>query len=714
MKIITPLSKPYWLILLFIFCHCVYAQEAKKPIIVNGDNVEYFTETKQVTAEGNIVINYGGAKLICDKITVNTQTKEGQAEGNVRIIDERGIIEGDKVSYNFETKTGVISNATFMAQPYFGKAKKVEKLSDVRFLAHDTYATTCNFNRPHFRFQATELDFWRGDKIQSKKNIVYLGPIPVLYLPSFSRSLKDTQTHIQVSPGKSSDWGPYVLTASRFNLAENLSTRIFLDYRDKLGIAQGFGTNYKSRSFGRGDFKYYYTQERPEDPAERGEFQRYLIRWRHRWEINPRTNLISEYYKIVDAKRMVLGSEHSILKDYFFREFEKDSQPLSYTLLHHYFPYSSLDLLIQKRTNRWYEQLEKLPEVKYRLPSIRVGKSPFYFENLIQAANFNYKFPAPSPSSSDISVNRLDAYNKVSLPFRFGFLNLRPFVANRSTYYSSESDNSSISPRTVLYTGGDAIMKFYRIFALKSNFLGMDIDGLRHVITPSVSYTYNHFPTVPSDRLKQIDSIDSIGSNNELSFELSNKLQTKRQGKTVNLAYLKLEGSYSFYNVDPLTFERSEDNFTDFLIDLELFPYAWLRLDSEAVYSPSEKYFTEANYSVNLILGRERSIGVGQRYQRNGSNEITSNFKWRFNPKWKFSCYHRYALRGNSSLSLLKGMQEQEYSISRDLHCWIMGIAFNRKKDEGSTIWAVFRLKAFPELEFDFSQSYHEPKSGSQ
>jgi len=703
-----------FIVFLLIFCQCAGAQEEKKPIIVNGDNVEYFTETKQVTAQGNIVINYGGAKLTCDKITVNTETSEAQAEGNVRITDERGIIEGDKVTYNFETKTGVIIQANFMAQPYFGQAKKVEKLSDVEFLAHDAYATTCNYDHPHFRFQMDKLDFFRGDKIQSEKNIVYLGPIPILYLPRFSRSLKDAQTHIQVSPGKSSDWGYYVLTATRFNLAENLSARIYLDYRDKLGVAEGFGANYKTESFGRGDFKFYYTQERPKDSDENGEFQRYLIRWRHRWEIDPKTNLISEYYKIVDAKRMVLGSEYSILKDYFYREYEKDAQPLSYTLLHHYFPYSSLDLLIQKRTNRWYEQLEKLPEIKYSLPNIRVGASPFYFESILQAANFNYKYPVPSPSSSDISVNRIDARNGVSLPLRLAFLNLRPFVANRSTYYSSELDDSSISPRTVFYTGVDVSTKFYRLFALKSNFLGMDIDGLRHVITPSASYTYNHFPTVNSDRLKQIDSLDSIGSNNELSFQLSNKLQTKRNGKSVDLARLRLESSYRFYNVDPMTYQRSKDDFTDFLIDLELFPYAWLRIDSDATYRPSEKYFTEANYSVNLILGQERSVGIGQRYQRKGSNEITSSFKWRFNPKWKFSCYHRYALRGNPSLSLLEGTLEQEYSIARDLHCWIMELAFNHKKEEGFTFWLVFRLKAFPELEFDFSQSYHEPKSGAQ
>ncbi|HTZ11213.1 MAG TPA: hypothetical protein VMD04_02390, partial [Candidatus Margulisiibacteriota bacterium] len=58
--------------------------------------------------------------------------------------------------------------------------------------------------------------------------------------------------------------------------------------------------------------------------------------------------------------------------------------------------------------------------------------------------------------------------------------------------------------------------------------------------------------------------------------------------------------------------------------------------------------------------------------------------------------------------------REQEYTISRDLHCWIMDITFNTKQNEGSTIFFAFRLKAFPEMQFGFNQSYSGPKSGAQ
>ena len=87
------------------------------------------------------------------------------------------------------------------------------------------------------------------------------------------------------------------------------------------------------------------------------------VRWRHRWTIGPRTNFITEYYKVGDERRK-MQPDRNLLKDYFYREYEQDSQPLSYALLHHSFNFSSLDIYVQQRTNRWYDQLEKLPEQK--------------------------------------------------------------------------------------------------------------------------------------------------------------------------------------------------------------------------------------------------------------------------------------------------------------------------------------------------------------
>ncbi len=106
-----------------------------QPVIVNGDTVEYLADNKEVQASGKVVVDYKGTILRCDKLTVNTQTKDAVAEGHVRIEDPKSTMEGEKIIYNFNTKIGTVANASFISPPYFGKAQKVDKVSDTHFIA---------------------------------------------------------------------------------------------------------------------------------------------------------------------------------------------------------------------------------------------------------------------------------------------------------------------------------------------------------------------------------------------------------------------------------------------------------------------------------------------------------------------------------------------------------------------------------------------------
>ncbi|MDD4895045.1 MAG: hypothetical protein PHW54_07030, partial [Candidatus Omnitrophica bacterium] len=520
------------------------------------------------------------------------------------------------------------------------------------------------------------------------------------------------------------EWGLYMLSAWRYNLTDNINGRIYFDVRSKLGVAEGFGANYDSPEFGKGDFTYYYTQERnktkdfpKDDLTIPREFERYLIRWRHKWDIDESTNLISEYYKIVDSKRILHpGHDYNFLKEYFYREYEKDAQPLSYTSLHHSFNYSSLDIVMQKRVNRWYTQLEKLPEISYSYPSLQFGESPLYFSNSAQAVNFNYKHAVPSPSSDDLDVVRFDTSNKLSLPMKVAFINFTPFVKNQETYYTKDVYGSATVLRSIFFSGADLSTKFYRIFNVKTGFLGMDINGLRHIITPSVGYAYNHEPTVLSSKLRQFDGTDSITRSNAASLGLSNKLQTKRKQISVDLADLNISSSYV---IKPKTGEKRGSNLNDIFFDLALVPYAWMRVDADTTYSrsgnrsdPNYHKLSSANYDISFSFANERSLGIGQRWQRKGSNQLTYNARYLLNPKWRFSVYHRVEFSHIAGTK--RGLREQEYILSRDLHCWIMEVTYNVTKDKGEGIWFVFRLKAFPELEFGFDQSYHAPKAGAQ
>ncbi|MFA5231434.1 MAG: hypothetical protein WC416_03410, partial [Candidatus Omnitrophota bacterium] len=98
-------------VMLVVFVSCAdlasAADSKESPIIINGDNVEYSADNKEVIATGNIEVIYKGSKLTCSKMRVNMQSKEGVAEGNARLEDANGVITGEKIIYNFTNKTGV-------------------------------------------------------------------------------------------------------------------------------------------------------------------------------------------------------------------------------------------------------------------------------------------------------------------------------------------------------------------------------------------------------------------------------------------------------------------------------------------------------------------------------------------------------------------------------------------------------------------------------
>ncbi|MDD5097361.1 MAG: LPS assembly protein LptD [Candidatus Omnitrophica bacterium] len=705
-----------------------FAEErvGESPLIINGDNVEYAADSKEVVATGNIEVIYKGSKLTCNKLKVNMSTKEGLAEGNARLEDAKGVVTGEKIVYDFAKKTGVIYNADFRANPYFGKAKKVEKVSESEFVTKGGYFTTCSFDQPHYRFGVKKLNMFPGDKMQAQQATLYLGAVPLLYLPRFNYSMKEPIMHVQVEPGTRKDWGPYILNTWRYNITDNINGRVSLDYRSKLGFGEGFEINYAKTPIGKGDFKFYYANEVPSDlPTDAPtEFQRYFLRLRHKWNIDERTNVTAEFYKITDARRKY-DLTRNILKDYFFREYEKDVEPLSYALFHHAFNYSSIDVLLQMRTNHWFNQIEKLPEINYNLPSLQLGESPLYFESINQLGTYNKKgADSGAVMGSDLTDTRLDTKNTVSMPTKIGFIRFRPFVSSRQTFYDKGANDQDGIIRTIFYSGADMSTKFYRIFDVKTNALGLDINGLRHIITPSIGYLYTHPPTIPTSNIKQIDAVDAINRGNTAALSLSNKLQTKRNGQSIDLVDLLVTtnlvldpklGDNAFFT--PRPGENLKDNFDDILFKLKVLPYSWMRLESDVTFEHSDhtninyNKFSLINYDLSFDLGKERSFTIGQRYERKGSNEITAGLHWRLGPKWKFGIYERFNLKKSSALDY--GFQEQEYTLTRDLHCWELDITLNKKEISGTTVFFTFRLKAFPENEFGFDQSVTEKKSGA-
>ncbi len=656
----------------FIICCC--AQE-REPIDVRGDRVEYFVEEKKFEASGNVVVTYQDTRLSCDKVTVFTDLKQAKAEGRVRIEEEKGVIEAEKVFYNFETKEGILIEAKVRALPFYGRSKEAGKISEKELEFKKGYITTCDLDQPHYRIESKKISLYLDDKVVAKNTVFKVGKVPLMWLPIYIHPLGDKRPRVTVIPGYYKDWGFYLLTAWRYYFDEGAGGRIHLDWREKKRFSEGLTYNYSMQNLGKGRLRLYHTQQK----------NRFLAQLRHRLKIDEYTDLILEYHKMKDK---------DFLKDYFFREYERDFKPKTYLQIVHILPNYTLSLFLQKRTNRFYDEIERLPQLKLNINEQRIFESRFYFKNQSCLSNLTKK--KASPSDIDDDVVRADTYNQISVPVKISFLELTPYAGFRQTYFTKDIDGNENKWRSIFYSGIDINTRLFRIYDLKTDFLGLDINKLRHIISPQICYSYIHRPSIPPSRLMQFDEIDSISEENRINLYLENKLQTKKEGQTFDLLRF-------ICSTDYLLKSKKDSGFSDLKFDLEFTPYKNLRLESDAVYDSQDKTFKTANLDLFIFSKDRWDFGLGHRYQRLGESELTSEFSWRINPKWKVCIYERFQFDTDS-------LKEQEYSIYRDLHCWEMQISYNVKRGYGETIWIIFRLKAFPEVGFEFNKHYHRPK----
>ncbi len=683
---------------------------AKKiPIEVNGDTVEFLFEGKTVVAEGNVEVVHEDSKLLCDKVTVNTETKVAVAEGNVRLYSPKGNLVGERMEYNFEKNFGTIINADVAIAPYYVHGDRIERVSENEMVIKNGYMTTSDLDNPHYRFTVDEISIVPDEKISAKDAKFLIGKVPVLWLPKYTHRLDENRPKIRVIPGKDKDWGIFFLTSWRFYLADNVEAKLHVDYRERKDVGSGLDLKYETGFFGEGILRTYYMNERAieakrlykkimdEEGGPTSERERFRIQLRHYKEINDTTDITMELNKMSDI---------DFLEDYYYKEYEKDIAPKSYFLLKHYNQNYTLSLLSQKRLNRFYAEVEKLPELKLETVSRKIGNSPVYFKSTTSAAYLTDR--QISPTDMEDSSTRIDTFNKFSIPKKIGFIETNPYVGYRATYYGDTKENGYEDVvRGAFYSGIDLSTKFYKIFEVESDFMGMDIKRLRHVFNPAINYSYIHPPSVPYTKLHSFDGIDSLEGENKFTIQLDNKLQTKRNGKSVDLVRHTLTSDHVFSS-------HWNGKFEDLRSDLEFRPNDWLRFDNEVIYGFDEaRYGTKGRYvkTVNTDLytfqDDDWSIGVGHRYERKFNKQLTAELSYKINPKWRIRAYERFEFD-------VGDLKEQEYTIYRDLHSWSVELSFNQTRGEGSTIWLVFRIKAFPETGFEINKSYNGRKTGSQ
>jgi LPS-assembly protein len=677
---------------------------------------EFDFQTGEGRGTNGVLVRYGNAFLTADQVSVNQESGDVVADGNVRIQSEDQLWAGEHIRYNFRTHQMQAEQFRTGRTPIFAAGEGLHgELTNRVYFATNGVITLDDVSEPAIKVRAKTIKILPGDKVVAYNATLYLGGIPVFYTPYYSRKLGQRSNHFGLVPGYRSSFGPFLLGGYYFFMGDELDGVVHMDYRERRGPGVGPDVNYHLGRWGEGTFKYYYLYDR--DPGAGGGDPN-IDKNRQRVDFSYGGNLATNLY----VKSVVrYQGDTNIVREFFESEYRLDPQPNSFFEVNRFWQNFSMDGYVEPQVNNFLDTIERLPEARLNGQRQQLWESPLYYESVSSAGYYRHEYGKTNGQSAGLNYEaaRVDSYQKLLLPHTFfDWLNVTPRVGGRYTYYGTATGPGATTEdvsRWVFDTGAEVSAKASRLWPGARNEF-FEVEGLRHIVEPSISYAYIPNPNVygtngvpqfdyqmPGLRLLPItmpdyNSIDSIQGENVFRWGLRNKLQTKREGQLVSLADWNV---YTDWNLHPNT---NQNTFSDLYSDLAVKPRSWLTLESLTRYDIAGGNWRMSLTTVSIHPNNVFTWTLGQFYLRDdlsssptalgvGNNQFTSTLLLRLNENWAFRAAQIFDARSGT-------MQDQAYTVYRDLRSWTAALTLRMRNGVNSpndfTVAFTFSLKSMP------------------
>ncbi len=497
---------------------------------VAKDSIRFDMKNKMVYLFGESEVYYEEIELKAEEIEIdmdtNTVTAKGKQDSTGKyfgepVFTEKGsVVNSHEMKYNFNTKKGLIKDAvTHEGENYIHGAKIYKTPEDILYIKNGKY-TTCNLKTPHYHFGARRLKIIPNDKIVTgPANLVIENvPTPVaIPFGFFPNSNKEKSGIIVPTFGESAQYGFFLLNGGYYlALSKNISTQLTGDYYSKGSWATNWLTNYKKRYKYTGSFNTNYSvfkngfKEFP-DYSQNSNF---FIKWNHTQDPKARPNSVFSANVNFGNSENFSNNFNSTGTEYLNTTFNSN---ISYKKSWAGKPFN-LSINGSHSQNTLNKTITvRLPEVAFnvarRYPFKRkatVGKQKIY-EKIGISYSMNTKNEVTTQDSLfatrnlDLLADQFKNGMKHSIPLSTSFKVLKNFTVNPSFNYSEvwylesirqswDNDNLTVDTDTL---GGFARGNTYnmainmttKIFGMYQ-YRGKLIKALRHVMTPSVGFSY--------------------------------------------------------------------------------------------------------------------------------------------------------------------------------------------------------------------------------
>ncbi len=538
-----------------------------------NDSLVYDAMTKDAKLYGNSEVKYENMDLKSDKIRMNLDSSLVHATGSPDSTEKGGIkgrpvfvmgadnYDTDTIAFNFKTKKGLVQNALTKQEDGFLRSQisKRTATGDV-YLAHGRY-TTCDKEHPDFYISLSRAKVRPGkDAVFGPAYIVVADvPLPFAIPYGFFPFTKSYSSgFIMPSYGDESNRGFYLRNGGYyFAVSDKMDLKLIGEIYTKGSWGITATTNYRKRYKYNGSFLFSYQDTRTGDKGmpDYAKQTSFKVQWSHRQDskANPFMSLsASVNFATSSYERNNLTSMYNP---------QSLTQSTRTSSVNWSTSFSSIGMTLSSTAN--LSQNMRDSTISMTLPDLNISISRFYPFRRKHAAGDERWYEKISMSytgqfSNSISTkeNKL-MHSSLIKDWRNGFQHSIPVSAN-FTLFKYININPSFNFTDRMYTNKvnkswdektqtevsdttygfhnvynwnlslSASTKVYGFWKPSRKIFGDKIQAIRHVITPTVSFSYA--PDFSASRYGYYQTYQKTDADGNVSLEQYSPYQNALYG----------------------------------------------------------------------------------------------------------------------------------------------------------------------------------------
>ncbi len=665
---------------------CLTASATAAPTEATAVAAEH-SETSMVTGEtiltGHPHIDYGDLRITADELRIDPRTRTVVARGHAILTQGPRRLLSNVITYH--AADGTYEVGPLRAGEYPVYITGTSATGDRQNLTvNNARVTVPEPGELIPTLEAAKLFFSGDQRIRAEHARLGLGSVHPVTLPVFQHDARHPLvSNVSVTAGYRKNLGAYTIAGLHVPVGSQLQLGGDLGLYSSRGVMFGPSGSYggvaedASYTGGfRSGFINDYGQRgtdilnRPV-PRNRGYFE-----WTHQQQIGDGFSLTGElnYWK-----------DSEVVRDFRPGEFFPVQQPDSFAEAAYTGGNYLVSLFTRVQPNSFEVVQQRLPELRFDLFPLAVGEG-FYEQFNASAAVLRQDFVPSSPlnpaTTPSLHSNRFDAYYALTRPIHLAeWFTFTPIAGARLTQYADMSGPRDSATRLLGEFGFDTALPLSGTFDYRNP--RWKIDGLRHLITPRISYRYipetqrnaayippidaYNFSTfrtpetggfstyLPPLGLDATRNLDQLGASNTLRLELDNTLQTRDPVYgSRDLVTLKIANDFRFRR------QPGERSVSELHTELAVMPARWLEFNAYESFAPQDATQREFNTGVTVRDGDEWRLRFSSNFLRHELNDYFLQGSRRINELFEAVAFLRYNER-------LRRFDEQSYGIRQNV-----------------------------------------------